>query len=382
MTVDRRVLASAENPPAGSRGDHSLDRQPRGRQRAETATEVGGPSIPVERPSAQRRRQSTTASDVVRGQALGAEPCRTRARAIVAIGRSGAPTHVDDLAAILRNGSNSERHRALAIAMLGKINRDGARGILVEALSHVGDHLTGRCALALARIGDASAVPALQQTTTRLTGLPLAQVHFALRMISHRHHLDVSALPALNTDVLEACADELRPVRVRQADMLTLQLALRDLEDEPFGIEWSEPGAQVFTCEETVSVLLLNRQLHQTDGVYSLVKRPMVAAIVARATDASPVFTPYLVVLTAPLPHATQVAIAAFQPNGTPAFGGVGAVNDGRMTFEVRGLRRAGGYVARVSGVIEESGPVIEQALVGQLLHGVRDPGRAARPRR
>ncbi|MFN8583122.1 MAG: hypothetical protein U0163_19370 [Gemmatimonadaceae bacterium] len=131
-----------------------------------------------------------------------------------------------------------------------------------------------------------------------------------------------------------------------------------------------------------MSVLLLNRALHLNDGVYSLLQRPMVAAIVARSTEASPVFTPYLVVLTAPLPHAVQVAITAFQPNGALAFGGVGAVNDGTLAFDVRGLRRPGGYAARVRGVLSNSGLVIEQALVGQLLHGIRDPRTAIRPRR
>lgn len=332
---------------------------------------------------AARRALAESYADL-RRQALALEPSTTRARAILQVGQSDVPSRVDDLASILRDSRTPDRLRHLAATLLGKIDRDAAREILGEALDRVDARLTGRCALSLARIGDASAIPRLRQAVGAVDGVPRTQIQFALRMIAHRHESTgpdgpEPYAPESKAAYIEPCAQELQPVMVRPADLVTAQTALGDLEREPFGVEWSESSAQVVRCIGSLSVLFLSEALRREGGLVSLRHRRAIAGIVARSTEASATFSPHLLILSAPASHAGAVDLDAYHPTGVLAFGGRAYLDGDRLSFELRGIQRQGGYAAHVTGFVDPDGLRVERALVGQLL---RDVAHATHSRR
>jgi hypothetical protein len=339
--------------------------------------------VPVVRrlPETGAVRQAAHDYQRLRLLALGIEPSDVRARAMVELGRSDAPSRVRDLEAILREEAAPPRLRHLAALLLGQIDSDSARRALRTALEAGGPRrLIGTVAQSLGRIGDRVAFEAQVKASQLLTGVPLAQARFALQLIAHRHdHLDRPGPPQEEPELVPlpgegACNFELRP-----ANPIEAQLALRSLASEPFGVELDEPTAHVIRCERSHSVLFLNRHIAAVPDVRYLLVSKSFAGLVARRSEATGLYSTSLIVLTTPNADGNGMGVSVYQPNGTLVLAGGAALLGEGLAFALRSVMRRGAFAAHVEGSLERGAISLTVARTGCSLRDVGRPAAGSR---
>ncbi len=308
--------------------------------------------------------------------ALGVEPGEPRARAIVALAQTAVPSRVGDLEAILRDDAAPMPLRHLAAILLGKIDHGSARDALMGALDTSDSRLVGRVAQSLGRIDDRAAFEPIQRVSSKLTGVALTQARFALRLIAHRHDLDLPKWPDDDTKLLPKPGDDAQTFAFGPADPIEAQIAARSLAREPFGIDLSERTASLIRCDGSRLMLLLNRRL--TEGLLdSLRSKKQLAGIVGRSEETDGLYSPALVVLTAPGQGGEQVTVSLYQPNGTLALTGSAApaAKDKGLAFELRSVACRGGVAMHIKGSIVADRISVTTARTGCARRDIGRPG-------
>ena len=318
--------------------------------------------------------------DQLRLLALGVEPSDIRARAMVALARSDAPSRVRDLETVLGDAATAVRLRYLAAQLLGHIDDDSARHALHTALATPDPRLVGAIAQSLGRIGGRVAFEAVHEASARLTGVALVQARFALRLLAHRLDLDLPEWPGEEVVLLPVPGDEGHRLNVSRASAIQAQIASRSLARAPFGLELNELTAHEIRCADARSMVLLDRGLGATPDLRALFSRKRVAGLVGRAEE-SGLYSASLVVLTRPVEGGLALVISAYQPNGTLVLTGSATRRDEGLAFELRSVARRGGFAAQVDGTLVGGAIAFSTARTGGVLHHVGRPARAPHSR-
>ncbi len=312
--------------------------------------------------------------------ALGLEATDLRGRAIVALANTDAPSRIGDLETILLEESTPARFRHLAATLLGRVESAGARDALVAGLGSSDPRLVGQVAQSLGRIGDRSAFKPIEKASAKLSGVPLAQARFALRLLAHRLDLELPDWQEDEVVLLPKPGEDGNRFVLTSAHPIEAQIAARSLAQEPFGIELNESSAQEIRCDESRLMLMLDRNIGLTSVHQPLLARKRFAGIVGRRAEASGLYSAALLMLTTPAPRGKSATISLYQPNGTLVLTGTLALEDETLTFELRGVARRGGVAMHVKGAVTDDGISLTTARVGCSARNVGQPGRLVRP--
>jgi hypothetical protein len=332
--------------------------------------------VPEGRPARAIRAVVRAAVDHerLRRLALGVESSELRAHAILELGRSDAPTRARDLETVLADTAAALRHRHLAATLLGRIDSPVARLALAQALATADPRLAGAIARSLGRIGDRAALKALVKASASLAGVPLAQARFAMRLIAHRLDLALPELPDAAAKANAAPPEALRPFQLAPAGAVEVQMALRALAHEPFGIELDGRSAHAIRCDGSQAVLFMNRDLDLATDVRRLLTRKALAGVVARRADGAETYSASLVILTSPDAEGKVVSVTAHQTSGTLTLIGSARPRGEGLSFELRGVQRRGGFAARLEGILAGSAIVLDTARVASCRDAVGRP--------
>jgi hypothetical protein len=310
----------------------------------------------------------------LRRLALGIEPSELRAQAILELGRSDAPARGRDLAAVLSDAATPLRLRHLAAAQLGRVDSEVARLALTQALATPDRRLAGAIARSLGRIGDRAALRALVKASASLSGAALTQAHFAIRLVAHRLDLALPELPEESPEASPAPPVGLGPFELGPAGGVEIQMALRALAHEPFGIELDERSAHSIRCDGAQCVLLWNRSLDLATDPRRLLTRKALAGIVARRAQGADAYAASLVLLTSPDAEGRAVSVAVHQTNGTVTLIGRARPRGEGLAFELGSVQRRGAFAARIEGTLVGSAIVLDVARVASWRHNVGRP--------
>jgi hypothetical protein len=312
----------------------------------------------------------------LRTLALGLEPTDGRARAIIALADTDTSGRVPVLGAVLRDEETPARFRHLAATLLGRIDSEGARAALLNALDDQDARLVGQVAQSLGRIGDRAAVAPLAKVAAALHGRPRAQAQFALRLLAHRFDLEFPDEPLDDIPLLPRPGDEAQHVRAMRADPIEAQLAARAMAREPFGIELNEQSAQQFVCDDAWSVVLFDRALGAPPLDPRLFARKRLAAVVGRKAGDDGLYSPSLLLLTSPRRDGGAIPLALYQPNGTLTMIGSALTRHDGLAFELQSVARAGAVAIWIQGVLAGDAITLE---VGRTDCSRRNVGHPAR---
>src|SRR5262245_37191303 len=158
----------------------------------------------------------------------------------------------DDFAAVLSNEQEPSRIRYLAAVMLAKVATPLAREILVRNL-RVGDQRVRAAVLSgLGRIGDGASLNAISRL-----GDDSAEARFAATLIACRYGQKGHdpPLPDENS-FLRVSANVARPMQWQRAAPSQVELCIRSLAGDPFGIAFAEEPSYEIRCGEHVFMLL------------------------------------------------------------------------------------------------------------------------------
>jgi hypothetical protein len=318
--------------------------------------------------------QAARDHEQLRRFALGVEPTGVRARAIIALANADAPGRVPVLDTILRDERTPHRCRHLAATLLGRIASDGARAALLRALDLPDPRLVGQVAQSLGRVGDRAAIKPLTKAAAALDGRPRAQARFAIRLLAHRFDLDRSGDLAEDSELLPKPGEDAHRIRVMRADAIAAQMAAQALAREPFGIELSEWGALQFVCDDVWSMLLFDRALGVPLRHEELFTRKRLAAVVGRNAGDDGLYSPSLLVLTAPGAEGRQVSLSLYAPNGTLVFSGAAVERQKGLAFELRSVSRRGAVAAWMKGMLAAGAIALDAGRTGCRRRSVSHP--------
>jgi hypothetical protein len=319
-------------------------------------------------------RQAAVDYEQLRRFALGLEPTDVRGRAIVAVATADATGRVPVLDTILRDESTPLRWRYLAATLLGRIDSDSARAALLNALGLPDPGLVGRIAQSLGRVGRRTAIEPLTKVAAALDGRPREQARFAVRLLAHRFNVELPGEEPPDAPLLSTAADDAQPIRVMRADPIEAQMAARDLAREPFGIELNEQGAHTFICHDSWSMLLFDRALGDPLRHAELFSRRRLAAVVGRKAGDDGLYSPSLLVLSAPGADAGRVSLSLYQPSGTLVLFGSAIEHHKALAFQLRSVARRGGVAVRIKGTLAGDNVALDVGLTGYRRRDVGHP--------
>lgn len=233
-----------------------------------------------------------------------------RAHAMTRLLESDFPNKHRDFERVLANEADKPEARHLAALHLGMIDTRAALDALI-AQTTIGDEyvLTG-VLKALGRIGDASALPAIERVLKKTaTGTAATQAAFAAAFIAHRLNLPGHALPLPSSSdyVVDTRAakdggppSDCGRLRVTLANAADAELCLRSLSRRPLAVELLESPMYEMRCGRNIWMIALNRDTGERGAIDGLTARKMLLAVIARRDPDTGLYAAAFLVFTAP----------------------------------------------------------------------------------
>lgn len=231
-----------------------------------------------------------------------------RAHAMTRLLESDFPNKHREFERVLANEADTPEARHLAALHLGMIDTRATIDALISQATMADEYVLTGVLKALGRIGDVSALPAIERVLKTTTGTAAAQAAHAAAFIANRLNLPGHALPLpLPSDYLDdtkAARDggpqsECGRLRVTLANAADAELCLRSLARRPLAVELLESPMYEMRCGRNIWMIALNRDLGEKGAIDRLTTRKMLLAVIARRDPDAGLYAAAFLVFTA-----------------------------------------------------------------------------------
>jgi HEAT repeats len=350
--------------------------------------------------------------NLVRNVITGRDTSFPRTQAIGLLRASNVPDKYRDFQLLLENEQESPSVRYLAARSLGRINTPEAVEILIKNSQICDEYVLTGVMLSLGRIGDRKTLEVISRVKESATGLAASQAEFAAALISHRLGLEGNDLPIPNSSeylelsgsaassfqvtqvsetgihlILTAIRRHLRsligaiPSRLpsKLAELRCLretevEVCLRSLATQPFGIEYSENNLYQIQCGRNNWMLILNKEFTNQDAVQALQSRKAFPGIIAARYEETGSYSTAFLLFTSPTEQPNILNLLVHRSTGEQIFGGTAQVEGGKANFSIRSISRPGGFPVNVEGTFEGGNLNFETTLSGTQVQERRHP--------
>jgi hypothetical protein len=302
-----------------------------------------------------------------------------RAHAMTRLLESDFPNKHRDFERVLANEADAPEARYLAALHLGMVDTRAALDALIAQTTIRDERVLTGVLKALGRIGDASALAAIERVQKSAPGGAAAQAAFAAALIAHRldlpgHSLPVPSPSDYDADVsapVDAPADALRRpdcgrLRVTGAGAADAELCLRSLSRRPLGVELLESPMYEVRCGRAIWMIALERAAGGPHAIDRLTARKTLQAVVARRDRDTGLYAAAFLVLTAPDAAGGGAHVLVHRVDGGLISAGHARVDDGGAAFALWPVKGPRPYSIAIEGRLEAGRLVITAAVAGR----------------
>lgn len=253
------------------------------------------------------------------------------------------------LAAELLAVGGDRRLTQTAVQVAAGLEPRSAQRLLIAHMDTRNPHTLDRAALALARIGAASAMPALERA---YNANPNPRLAFARTLLSHRLQLETH-LVELPTLAMRLTLDSARAQKITARTRKLTTAEAKSIQAAARGIGAGANGQGVeLVCGDNRLLLVVADDFSTASKWATLAKKPGIPLLVFRLglSLEKPLLIEYF--LARPGSQGGEIALVGVHSNGGPAYVCTARRNGASVTFEIDGV--AGPYAAPVK--IEGSG--------------------------
>jgi HEAT repeats len=282
--------------------------------------------------------------------------------------RSSGRTEV--LTRVATDAAEPDDVRTAAVVELGHQDSPAARDALTAAVRSGDPAVARRAAEALGRVGDASALEALESAEVP---------EFARSLLAYRLGRDAHRIPRPAAAVLDLDAADSEPVDVRAPDTAELTRALADLERDLPSFTRSTAGARVLTCDAVEYMVVLNGELRDREALGRLRERPGMPAVVVKLAGGLDRFYLHAYVLSHPDGGALELLVS--RTTGDVTHVGSARIEGDRARFSLRAVATPLAVPVQLEGTLdaERMDLTIERALAQREIDRARQGGREPR---
>jgi HEAT repeats len=305
---------------------------------------------------------------------LGEVPERSkgnRAKALSAITRLGV-VEEKMLGRIIANNEETTELRAAAAINLSFLPTEAAERELIASLTVTEDVVRHKAIKSLGRIGGETALVALGRVADEETG-------FAKALISYRLGSDRFTLPFVaGADRQSQTWDNANAIAITQMNSAELADSLELLEDSFFGIEISKELGYKMACGRRTVLLLLNQQWANSDLLFELFNHNLLVGLFVQRSEETGTYSVQSLLLTSPL-DSSMVNIAICRTDGEFIYSGRSSFLDGRMSFSVTDIERAGSLPLQVTGYLTDKQLMFQTAYSSRRRQNKKTPSAMVR---
>ena len=285
----------------------------------------------------------------------GADTVVSRSGAMDLLVRARPQEAVPVLAQVLR-GDEDPLARAAAAAGLGRAaaQEPGVVDLLQEAAASERDRdVRIRLAGALGKVGDERSFDALRALEDDEDDAVRRQARFGRMLIQHRIG-DQGGVELLAPAETVQPVDELLDFEWMPADRELVAEVARSLAGDTYGVDLSDPAAFVLECEPSRFVVLLDSALVANGLPDVVVRRPVLAGLVAQWFPVTMRYAVRWLLLAGPGREADGY-VFAYRTDGIPAFAGGGRLDGDGAAFSLGTVDAPGNLVVDIGGHISGS---------------------------
>jgi hypothetical protein len=296
-----------------------------------------------------------------------------RAHAMTRLLESDFPNKHRDFERVLANEADAPEARHLAALHLGMIDTRAALDVLIAQTAVRDEYVLIGVLKALGRIGDASALSAIERVLKTVTGTAAAQAALAAAFIAHRLNLPGHALPLppstdcgldTGTPMNGGQPPDCGRLRVTVANASDAELCLRSLARRPLAVELLESPMYEMRCGRNIWMIALNRDAGEKDLIHRLSSQKMLVAVVARRDRDTGLYAAAFLVFTTP--DADGAHILIHRVDGGLISAGFARTSGDNAEFALRPLKGPRPYTVSVEGRLDPGRLVIATAVAGR----------------
>ncbi|MGH9875744.1 MAG: HEAT repeat domain-containing protein [Pyrinomonadaceae bacterium] len=328
-------------------------------------------AAPVRRISeGEKRRPDQLSLRGLRDAVAGKDVGFSRQGAMAGLLASDFPNKDHDFAAVLENEQEAPRIRYLAAVTLAKVETPAAQDLLIRSLRIRDQRVRAGVLVGLGRIGDQAALEAIERQKDNSR-----EAHFAAALIAHRigavgHDLPVPE----DRNFVDLPANVGRPVQWERPAPSDVEVCLRSLVSDPFGVRFAEDPAYQIRCGNRFLMALFNRELVAGDTLRIVRERKTIAGVVALRNETNGLYSVSLLLLTSPDPKTRGINLLLHQTKGQLAYGARVRVREDAAEFSIRALPRPGAIPVQVEGIFQAGKVEITSALSAMFVQSRRQP--------
>ncbi|MCB9569612.1 MAG: HEAT repeat domain-containing protein [Myxococcales bacterium] len=262
-----------------------------------------------------------------------------RARAIALIPTVAGAAALPELRALASNEREAVGDRKMAIAALARLPGAQAPAAILEVARTREPHVLGEAVRQLGWIGDASALPRLEEVARGDRGNLGKKASFAAALIAHRLRLPGHELPSPAAVATVALGDQVKPIAVRRLAGPEIGAFSRLIPDLPPGLKVDGPASLHLDCAGREQWIAMDQEvaLHPA----ALAGEKAMPAVVALRNLTTGGVSTALVALTTPTGRGA-FSIGLYSRNGSLRFAGHGTIHGDAAEFELRAVARPG----------------------------------------
>jgi HEAT repeats len=319
--------------------------------------------------------------NLVRNVITGRDTSFPRTQAIGLLRASNVPDKYRDFQLLLENEQESPSVRYLAARSLGRINTPEAVEILIKNSQICDEYVLTGVMLSLGRIGDRKTLEVISRVKESATGLAASQAEFAAALISHRLGLEGNDLPIPNSsEYLELSGSAASSFQVTQVSETEVEVCLRSLATQPFGIKYSENNLYNIKCGRNNWMLILNQEFANQDAVQVLQSRKAFPGVIAAKYEETGLYSTAFLLFTSPTDRPSILNLLIHRSTGEQVFAGTAQVEGGKANFSIYSISRPGGFPVNVEGTFESGNLNFETTLSGTQVQERRHPTKVRSP--
>jgi hypothetical protein len=253
---------------------------------------------------------------------------------------------------------------------LGDLGTAAATEALVAHLTTGDESVLTAILSSLGRIGDATALAAIERVDPMLSGVAAERAAFAASLIAHRLDLPGHPLPHPagrqahdEPPTKESDDQECHRLRITRADPADAELCLRSLARRPLGAELLEEPMYQLRCGRNRWMAVLTRGLGVPGGVERLVRRKSLPAVVAQRDPATGRYVASFLVLSSPDEKSGGAHLFVHRVDGGQISAGRVRVEGDAGTFWLHPVEGPRPYTLSMAGRVDAGGLVFTTAI-------------------
>ena len=311
----------------------------------------------------------------LRDAVAGKDPEWPRPHAMARLLESDFPNKHRDFERVLTNEADEPEARHLAALHLGMVDSSEALDALIAHTTVSDERVLIGVLKGLGRMGNASALPAIERVLKTATGAAAKQAALAAAFIAHRLNLPGHALPLPSSR--DYVVDTKAPkdgglpsnccghLRVTLANTSDAELCLRSLARRPLAVELLESPMYEMRCGRNIWMTVLNRDMGEKGAVDRLTKNKMLPAVIARRDPDTGLYAAAFLVFTAP-DAAGSAHILMHRVDGGLFSAGHLRVRDDSGQFVLRSVKGPRPYTIWIEGQLDPGRLAITTALAAR----------------